>query len=76
MGDRWTRSSVLTIVAQLRKLAGFVMIIHVKCSFALTFRRTRFEYGLVIWSVVASALKPTRDVRFAIAYTVGTAGEQ
>ena len=53
MLDTSTRKTLLTVVAQLRKLTGVVMIIHVR-EMAGTFRRTRFEYGLVIGSDVAS----------------------
>jgi hypothetical protein len=53
MGETIRHETILTVIAQLRKLAGVVMIIHVK-EVAVTYRRTRFEYGRFIGSGVAS----------------------
>ena len=41
-----------TFVGQLGKLIRIVMVIHVR-KVAVGFRRTRLEYGLVIWCVFA-----------------------
>jgi hypothetical protein len=43
---------VLTIIVQVRELISIVMVMHVKVV-APGFRRTRFEYGLVIWCTEA-----------------------
>jgi hypothetical protein len=61
---------LLTIIAQLRKPAGIIMLIHVRKA-SEYFRRTRLEYGLVIWSRIAS-----EELRVAIAYNISTAAKQ
>ena len=63
---------LLTIIAQLRKPTSIVMLIHVREG-SKYFRRTRFEYGLVIWSNSAFV---SEKLRATIAYNISPAGKQ